>query len=457
MLTHMIALLVAALNLMPCTYGGTAAQCGSLAVPENRSVSHGRLIALHFVVVRSKTTSPKEPVFGIAGGPGQSAMDTFRNGFAASPFFATLLRDRDIVMLDQRGTGASHPLNCDLFPTDAATYRSLFPLDSIRRCRARLSRSSDLDAYGSDAAADDLDVVRAALGYSKIVIFSGSYGSTETLVYMRRHGDRVAAALMEGVAPPWLLLPLPFPRGAQRALDDLERSCATDAVCSARFPHFSAEFDALVARSKSGIPVHGGAISFEVFADRMRQSMYDSYTASYVPLIVHRAAAGDTEPLRKLVAWLSHSIPGSLAIGMNLSVTCSESLAFITAAQARDASAGTFMGDSRYRAQRAACVVWNVKPVSRSFLEPIRSSAPVLMMDGAADPAAPAQYGEQELSYLPNGNQIRIPHAGHDFGSECTLKIELQFLASYDAKGLVVNCLQSEARPPFATSLKGLF
>lgn len=454
----MIALLAAALPLLPCTYGGAQAQCGSLAVPQDRRNPQSRTIQLHVVVIRTKSASPKDPLFGIAGGPGQSAVETFRYGFAKSPFFSTLLRDRDVVMLDQRGTGKSHPLACDIFPNDAAAYQYLFPLTTIRECRERLARTSDLNAYGSDAAADDLDAVRAALGYGKIAIYSGSYGSTETLVYMRRHGDRVAAALMEGVAPPWLLLPLPFPRGAQHALDDLERACAADAVCSKQFPHFAQEFDALTSRSKAGgIPVRGGAIAFEVFADRMRQSLYDSFTASYVPYIVHRAAGGDTEPLRQLVAFISHSIPGSLAMGMNLSVTCSEALPFITDSQAAASAAGTFMGDSRYRAQRAACSAWNVKPVLREFLNPIRSDVPVLMMDGAEDPAAPPQYGAQELKYLRNGNQVLIPHAGHDFGSECTTKIELAFLETYDAKNLVVNCLQAEKRPPFATSLRGLF
>jgi pimeloyl-ACP methyl ester carboxylesterase len=452
-------LFAAALTFTPCTYGGAKAQCGSMTVPERRGSTRAtRPIRLHFVVIRTKATPPKEPLFGIAGGPGQSAIQSFRDGFSTSPFFGALLRGRDVVMLDQRGTGESHPLKCDIFPTDSSTYRYLFPPQTIRECRDRLAKTSDLDAYGSDAAADDLDEVRAALGYAKIVIYGGSYGTTVTLVYMRRHGDRVAAALMEGVVPPWTLVPLPFPRGAQRALDALEVSCSKDPVCSKHFPHFAEEFGKLLERSKAGgIPVGGGAISFEVFADRMRQSLYDSYVASYVPFIVHGAATGDTEPLRKLVAFLSHGISGSLAMGMSLSVSCSESLAFITDAQARDASAETFMKDSRYQAQRAACTSWNVKAVSRDFLDPIRSDAPVLMMDGAEDPAAPPQYGAQEMKYLPNGSQMVIPNTGHDFGSACTLKIELAFLQTYDAKNLNVNCLSAEKRPPFATSLKGLF
>jgi len=301
--------------------------------------------------------------------------------------------------------------------------------------------------------------VRARLGYSKIVLYGGSYGTTESLVYIRRHGDTVKAALLEGVAPPWFLLPLPFPRGAQHALDDLEQSCASDQVCSTTFPHFAQDFDAVLARSKAGgIAVPGGyRISFEVFADRMRQTMYGAFGASYLPYIIHRAATGDTAPLAKLVAALSHGIPGSLAMGMNLSVTCAESLAFVTDEEARDRSEGTFMGDSRYRAQRDACRMWDVAAVDRSFLDPIRSNVPVLMMNGADDPATPPQFGAQELAYLPNGRQILVPHAGHDFSSRCTDRIELQFLDTYSVRALPTSCLRGEARPPFATSLKGLF
>lgn len=435
------------------------ARCGSLRVPENRAVPNGRAIPIHFVVLPATSATPKEPIFGIAGGPGQSAIDAFEGYFPGPTMLAAARAKHDLVFVDQRGTGQSNPLNCNIFPTDVSTYTYLFPSQIVRACRAQLAATSDLNAYGSDAAADDLNEVRKQLGYPKIVLFGGSYGTTESLVYMRRYGDAVRAALLEGVAPPWLRLPLPFPRGAQRALADLERSCASDRLCSTNFPRFPQEFDALLARSQNGgIPVAGGhRISFEVFADRMRQTMYDSFGASYLPYIIHRAAGGDTRPLAMLVAALSHGIPGSLAIGMNLSVTCAESLPFISDEEARSESRDTFMGDSRYRAQRAACTMWNVAPADRSFLDPIRADVPVLMVDGADDPAAPPQFGTQELKYLPNGRQVLVPHAGHDFSTPCSDKIEEQFLETYSVRDLPTSCLRTVARPPFATSLKGLF
>jgi pimeloyl-ACP methyl ester carboxylesterase len=443
----------------PCIYAKMPARCSSLVVPENRTLPNGRAIRIHFVVIPATSPAPKEPIFGIAGGPGQSAIDAFRP-FLPGPSVLTAAHvDHDIVLVDQRGTGQSNPLDCNMYPTDLSTYTYLFPPDILRTCRARLARTSDLNAYGSAAAADDLNAIRARLGYRRIVLFGGSYGTTESLIYIRRHDDTVKAALLEGVAPPWLLLPLPFPRGAQKALDDLEASCAGDSICSTSFPRFAQEFNAVLTRSKSGgIPVAGGhRISFEVFADRMRQAMYDSFSASYLPYIIHRAATGDTKPLAMLVTAISHGIPGSLAIGMNLSVTCAESLAFISGREARAQSRSTFMGDSRYRAQRDACTLWDAAPVDRSFLDPIRSNAPVLMIGGADDPATPPQFGAEELRYLPNGRQLLLPGAGHDFSTPCTDKIEAQFLETYSVANLPTSCLRAEKRPPFATSLKGLF
>jgi pimeloyl-ACP methyl ester carboxylesterase len=448
----------AVFSIAPCTYGRRPARCGSLAVPENRTTSGGRTISLHFVVLPARTKHPKEPVFAIAGGPGQAVIGLYERYLDDDPFLGSVYRDhdRDLVFLDQRGTGLSHPLNCPMYANDAARYRYLFPLDGIRRCRSDLAKTSDLGDYGSSAAADDLNDVRARLGYAKIVLSGGSYGTDESLVYLRRHEATVRAAILESVAPPWLLLPLPFPRGAQNALDDLVGSCASDATCSQNFPSFRQEFYALLAQATKGIPVTGGRLSFEVLADRLRQTMYDSYGASFLPFIIHRAASGDPGPLAKLVVALSRAFVESSADGMNLSVTCSESLPFISLAQARAAAAGTFMGDVRYRAQRAACDVWNVRPVRRSFLQPIRSRVPVLMVGGADDPATPPQFGAQEVRYLPNGRQVLVPHGGHDIGSPCVAGIERQFLKTYLVRTLSVGCLRASQRPPFATSLKGL-
>jgi pimeloyl-ACP methyl ester carboxylesterase len=393
-------------------------------------------------VVPAITKTGKEPIFLIAGGPGQSAITI---GPGSIPALVPN-RDRDVIMVDQRGTGTSHPLQCNLFPTEADAFRAIYPLDIVAACRAKLALTSDLNAYGTDAAADDLNDVRAHLGYKKIVLAGGSYGTTVALDYMRRHGASVAAAVLDGVAPPG---PIDMAQGAQTALDDLERRCETDTACATAFPHFGAEFQTLVTEAKhGGIKDADGVISSDVLVERLRDALYSDTVAAYIPMIVHRAVNGDQRPLAQLVSTLSHQIPGSLATGMFLSVTCAEDMPFVTR---NDVSVKTFLGDARFREQRAACHVWDVPSVHRTFLDPIRSSAPVLMISGEDDPATPPRYGAQALRYLRNGRQVIVPGAGHIIDSSCVNAIEQQFLATYEVGSLDTTCLKAVQHPPFVT------
>jgi pimeloyl-ACP methyl ester carboxylesterase len=429
----------------PVARDDAASVSGVLVVAEDRTKPSGRMINLHYVLIPSKTRTAKSPIFLIAGGPGQSII---KIGQSIIPGLVPD-RDRDVVMVDQRGTGESHPLECNLFPTEADAFRAIYPLDIITACRSKLAATSDLSAYGTDAAADDLNDIRIHLGYQKIVIAGTSYGTTVALDYVRRHGESVAAAILEGVAPPG---PLNMGRGAQTALDDLERRCTAEIACSAAFPQFGADFQTLLIQAKrGGIRVKGAVISYDVLVERMRDALYSDAVAAYIPMIVHHAVNGDEQPLAQLVSILSHQIPGSLATGMFLSVTCSEDVAFMTLSDVANESANTFLGDARFREAQAACRVWNVKPVDRSFLDPIRSDVPVLMISGEDDPATPPRYGAEALRYLPNGRQVIVPDTGHFTGSNCVDSIKRQFLRTYDARSLDITCLKAAQRPPFVT------
>jgi len=429
----------------PVARDAASSVSGVLLLPEDRTKPGGRRIDIHYVVIRATTPNAKDPVFLIAGGPGQSII---KIGPSSIPGLVPD-HDRDIVMVDQRGTGESHPLECNLFPTQADAFRAIYPLDIIAACRSRLAATSDLSAYGTDAAADDLNDVRLHLGYPKIVVAGVSYGTTVALDYLRRHGASVSAAILEGVAPPG---PLSMARGAQAALDNLVRRCKAETACSTAFPQFGAEFHSLLLQAQhGGIEVNGGVITAGVLVERIRDALYSEAVAAYIPMIVHRAVHGDPQPLTQLVSALSRQIPGSLATGMFFSVTCPEDVAFTTLRQVDEDSANTFLGDARFREAQAACRVWNVKPVDRSFLDPVRSDVPVLMMSGENDPATPPRYGAEALRYLPNGRQVIVPGAGHVTGSTCVDTIKRQFLNTYDVRSLDITCLKSAQPPPFVT------
>ena len=139
--------------------------------------------------------------------------------------------------------------------------------------------------------------------------------------------------------------------------------------------------------------------------------------------------------------------------GLNLSVSCAEDIPFITDADVATYSAATFEGDARVRAQQRACKIWNVAAAPASYHDPVRSKAPILMISGSDDPAAPPQYGDEALAYLPNGRQMVVPGASHDSDlPACVDAIFVAFVRAQSAAGLDLHhCAVTYRRPSFAT------
>ncbi len=434
--------------------------CGSLAVRE--SAASGRTIRIAYLVIPAGRRNAGA-VFEVGGGPGQSAID-LADAFLKDRVLVELHTDHDLVFVDQRGTGRSRPLQCaGMFASRAHAFAEIFPSAELRACRARLAKVADLNAYGTQRAADDLDAVRSALGYPAISFSTGSYGSQFAFVYLRSYPSHVRALLLEAVAPTYIKLPLPFSRGAQHALDELRASCAKDAACSHAFPGFRRDWDALAARFARGpqrvtLTDRSGAtttvsMSREVFADRVRQALYSPYYAAALPAIVHAAAHGDDAPLARLVGLQIDSFGRDLAQGMNLSIACAEDVAFITPEERAQAARTGFLGDLRIRAQQRACAIWNVRPAPASFIAPVRSAVPVLMISGGDDPATPPWLGASQLRYLPNARQIVVPGGGHNNETDCLDRVRIAFLNDPRPSAVRASCAAQEQRPPFVTNL----
>jgi pimeloyl-ACP methyl ester carboxylesterase len=463
-----------ALRTAACTMGRRKlrAVCGSLRVYEDRVARSGRTIDIAFVVLEAKHPAHRA-IFFNPGGPGASSTQfaPFAADGQAEPYIARLLDRYDAVFVDDRGTGMSHPLACDLWePQHRAEYfRRLWPDAPLRACRAKLAAGANLSLYATDYAVDDIDDVRAALGYPRVVLSGGSGGTQLFLDYARRHPAHVESLLLQGVAPPhFLIIPLEDARGAQLAVDHLVAACRGDAVCSARFPAFGAHFAALAHRFDRGpVPVHFRdprshavrtlLLSKEVFADRLRQTLYGADSAAVVPLVVEQAYRGDTEPLAQLVDVVTRDFANLVPAGANLSITCAEDVPFITERDVVRTSAGSFQGDTRVRAQQRACRIWNVRPVSRAFQEPVRSSAPALLISGADDPTTPPEYARAELPYLPNARWMLVRNASHDTELPCVMALAERFVRAGSAAGLPLGaCGGANRRPPFVTSLPKL-
>jgi len=453
-------------SLQPCRVPNVEvdAKCGTYEVFEDRAAKTGRKISLNIIVVPALSPTPTpDPVFWLHGGPGAAATTTAPAVKAG--FLSGVHQNHDVVFVDQRGTGKSNGLNCDIGddPADLKKYfGDLLPLNDVRQCREKLEKIANLKLYTTPIAMDDLDEVRDALGYDKIDIVGTSYGTVAAEVYMRQHHDHVRAVFMGGVAGVAIKQPLPFAAGAQHALDLLFVDCAGDEVCNKEFPDLKKEFSAVIARFDKGPvtaelinPVTKEKQSINItrgsFVERLRLLLYSTGSARFVPLIIHRAYANDYLPFESIVV---ANNPGAItARGMYMTVTCAESVPFITEAEIAKQTGGTFVGEYRVRAHIEACKEWPQASVPRNYIERVKSDLPVLLISGEADGSTPPWLGEEVAKSLTNGRQIKIRYYGHQTDGPCVLGILTDFIEKGTVKAVDTSCTDQIRRPPFATEV----
>jgi len=435
-------------------------QCGKLTVFENRATRTGRMIDLNVVVLPALDhNSKKEPLFDLAGGPGAAST-------TAARFYATDLKQyrqhRDIVLVDQRGTGKSNPLHCEHDSSPQSFLDEMYPVKYVTECRDALEKRADLSQYSTPIAADDLDDVRAALGYEKISLFGLSYGTRAALVYMRQHPSHVRSAVLMGVAPTNNVLPMAIARDGQRALTLLLQECDADQGCHAAFPRIKTELTDLLkrlgkqpAQTTYVLPESGKSISVtinrDLFAEKLRNQLYETDKARALPYMIHAAAGGNFEPFLAMAIPADRQTPDFISDGMYLSVTCAEGTRSISPAQS--ASLNGVFGNYRLAQQKRACSLWPARELPKSYQQPVTSDVPVLLISGKMDPITPPSWAADVAAHLPHGRQIVAPHFAH-FPSglsnmECFDKIILDFLASPDSKDLDTECVNQMLPPPF--------
>jgi pimeloyl-ACP methyl ester carboxylesterase len=442
------------------------ARCGSYTVFEDRVVGAGRTIDLNVVVIPASGDGPAtEAITFLAGGPGQAA--TAIAAYAARVHEA-LRQERDLLFVDQRGTGGSNPLVCELYdPADPATWLGdYFPPDAVRTCRHQLERRADLRLYTTAMFADDLDQVREAFGYRNLTLMGTSYGTRAALAYMRRHPDHVRAAVLEGAAPPHEFMPLAFPQDAQRALDGVIAACETDPTCTAAFPTIRDDAHRALSALDAGPapvqilePVGGGVIRVsltrDLAAEAVRYMLYSAGTAAFLPVVLHHAAAGDYGALAEFALFGRRNIVAAGAMGLYLSVSCAEDLPWIPVGAGERAAEGTFLRDYRLRQQRAACELWPRGPVPDDFADPVHASAPTLILSGELDPVTPPRLGDIVDRWLPQSRHLVVPDAGHGssglVNADCLNSIVSAFVNHPDVHDLDTACLADVRRTPFAT------
>lgn len=459
-MTNPLAVL-AVLALTPCQEPGMppGALCGTHEVYENRAAQAGRKIPLKVVVIPA--TGPgrlPDPITYFAGGPGEASIPA---GLFKAEELGLLGGKRDLLLVDSRGTGMSGGLFCTELRGETRAQEFLddfLPTDKIRACRDRLQKEADLSWYTTDAAVDDVEEVRTALGYGPLNLIGSSYGTRAVLAYLRRHPASVRTATLDGIALPGFLLGTA--RASQNSLDGLIAECEQNPACGAAYPKLREELKTVLARVASE-PVKIGLIdpptrrpvelrlTRDGLAQTLRYMLYSPIESALLPLAVHEAAQGNWKPLARL-AFLHGSDMDGMAEGFFLSVSCAEEVALVREAEIAPAVAGTFLGDFRIRRQKTLCEGWPVRGFEPA---PTVSDVPALLISGERDPATPASNGEQAARGLKRARHVIVPDGSHFLegmqGGDCVHGLITSFVEAGAAEKLDTSCLARMRRPDF--------
>ena len=439
------------------------AECGILRVAEDRSAVGGRVLDLDYVVIPAQREEISPPIFFLLGGPGEAA--TSVAPFVLSSPLADILDRRALVLLDQRGTGGSHRLQCPPPDEPARHFGGLFDPVDVKTCRDVLVEKADLRLYTTSIAVEDLDELRRHLGYDRIALWGGSYGTRVAMEYLRRHGSRVERALLDAVSGLDGTMPLYFAHDAQAAFDRVVDDCERESACSAAFPDLHADLAAALDRLRDGpvdveIAVGNGrpavTIPFSLgdLGYAIRGMLYSSRETAFLPADLHAAATtGDFRALAQIYYRRSASLGGALANGMYLSVICAEDVPFVTDELARRWSAGTFLGEYLIHDYRGACDLWDRGEIPKDYRDGVRADTPVLIFSGGRDPSTPPRWGERAVEGLFNGRHIVFPYGGHGVGdTPCGAAIAREFFAGVPPAELDASCVNDEGqRPEFKT------
>ncbi len=453
-----------AITLASCRLPGleSPARCGTLEVWEDRESRTGRKIALNIAIIPARARAREsDPVVVLAGGPGQGAVSLASQ---VMPLFARLNDARDILLVDQRGTGSSNPLDCEEEEPQAlqALFEETLPEQMLAKCLEKLD--ADPRQYVTSIAVEDLDEVRAALGYEKVNLWGGSYGTRVALEYVRRHGDRVRSMVLDGVAPATMKLPLSFVADGDAALTRLIEACEAEARCRNIYPNLRATI-ASVRSQLSKRPVNVAIndprtgdretikVNESIFLSGLFRPLYVAELASLLPFGISAAASGDFNPLLAQNLEFADDVAENLSIGMHLSVVCAEDIPRISAADLA-ALSGSFFGRSLVDEFVRACRDWPRGKVPADFYEPVRSAVPTLILSGGIDPATPPRHGDQVAATLSNARHLIAPQLGHGVSLHgCAPRLVDAFIRKGSAQALDGKCLERIPRPLFVLPL----
>ena len=437
-------------------------QCGELAVPENYQQPNGAKINIRFAVLPSLAKGKEDPLVFLAGGPGQSAVDV---AGMINTAFRPVRANRDIVLIDQRGTGGSQPLSCFDDEQDVYTAGAWdFDAEDVRQCLSSLS--GDLSQYNSENAIRDFEAVREHLGYQQVNLYGGSYGTRAGLVYMRMFPESVRTAVLDSVGP--LQVPIgPFGQSAARSFELVLAECRANAGCQQAFPNLENEFAELKAKLKAQpvevtIPHPTLGHPTTLLVDEMklvanlRMQLYSTVGRSMVPLVIHEAHKGNFLPLAGLMAQFGGGESMQMSMGLTFNIVCNEDIPRVSTTEMAQDADNSFGGNASHFGWQNVCPLWPQYRLDPSFAEPVKSDIPTLLLSGNFDPVTPPSNGDKALETLSNARHLVVDNGAHTVAfHSCAPKLINQFLDSKQPADLDPACLADVPTTDFMLGLNG--
>ena len=458
-----LAASAAANEPVPCRLRGIEheALCGSLQRALDPARPQGVQIRLHYAVLPALARNKRpDPVVFFAGGPGQSAIDIAPQ---VAAMLARFSNRRDIVLIDQRGTGRSAPLLCD--PDDPS--RPLAELFSFERQRERLAACltalkalpyGDLRFFTTTLAMQDADAVRAALGAERVNVVGASYGTRAALEYQRLFPERVRRAVIDGVAPADMVLPASFSTDNQAALDTLFAACEADAACVSREPQLRERWRSWLASLPRAVSLRHPltdrterlTLTRDMMLGLVRGPLYVPTLSAALPAAIGQATQGRLDALAALAQSLGGRRGLSMAAGMHFSVVCAEDLPRLAASIDQ---AGSDFGDTFAAQYRETCAAWPRGAVEAAFYTLPPAPAATLVLSGGIDPVTPPRHGERVTQALgAKARHVVVANAGHGvMALGCMRDVLFRFVdAPSDDEALKVEtgCAKAIPRPP---------
>ncbi|MFQ3288926.1 MAG: pimeloyl-ACP methyl ester carboxylesterase [Alteromonadaceae bacterium] len=440
-------------------------KCGYLTVPENYSLKDSAQISINFAVLPAIDESNNNtPLMFLAGGPGQAAVE-LASGLRMA--FSEIRKTRDIILVDQRGTGMSHALECKEISVDQNVYQIIpedFSEQEIKDCIAEFT--GDLSQYNSENAIRDFDGVREALGHEKINIYGGSYGTRAALVYMRMFPESLRSVVLDSVGPIEVPIGL-FGQSSAQSFKLVLEHCQQEDVCHNAYPNLVDEFHQLIRRLTDKPititiphPRLGTNTEFIISKSKLLstifQQLYSLPSRNLIPLIIHQAFLNNYMPLAGLIAMTDEV--QMVYTGLLFNITCNEDFPKITAEMLAKDADNSFAGDNSQLVFKKACAIWPKYRPSEEFYQSVTADIPTLILSGGLDPVTPPSNGEFSASTLPNSHHIIVDNVSHGVATstgKCGVLIINEFLSRLTPNKLDETCLEELPAESFMTSLNG--